>query len=308
MTLAMVGPLVLSVAAGLGGHSDPSSRRFLGMILETTGASPPFWGLAMAAGFYLVALFRKIPGASAGLSASLLGFAIVAPGTIGASSLVSPRALPLLILTAFQGVLAVRRNQPWRAVPATICLAWATYSGLNVPGWSAYRGIAAGHVALGSAMLLGAIVSGGLGRSLRVIAAVLLGHFAIGSVVDGFDLPPGRIPAEMVRFYPLAVAIVAAGYGRLIGGRPAYVASAVSLGAWGVVFGGQGYATLRRSVVGLDHIAWGLASFLLAATITLAKAGALPGPLGRWLKGRRSGGANGGVHGIGADELAGFGP
>jgi hypothetical protein len=75
------------------------------------------------------------------------------------------------------------------------------------------------------------------------------------------------------------MAAIALGYGWLVGGWPFFAVSGTILGGVLILFGSKWYVLLRQQVVGLDRIAWGLASFLVAAFISLWKAG-LPQ---RWL-------------------------
>ncbi len=87
-------------------------------------------------------------------------------------------------------------------------------------------------------------------------------------------IPPGLIPG-----YPILIAAVAVGYGVVVGGWPFFAASGVILASLLIAFGSKGYLNLRQQLAGLDRIALGLASFLLAALISLGKAGLLR----RWL-------------------------
>jgi hypothetical protein len=69
-----------------------------------------------------------------------------------------------------------------------------------------------------------------------------------------------------------------------------YLGSAgASLAAWLGHSGWQTYAQLRKVVVGLDQIAWGLLFFLLAAAISLRKAGIWPGAWSGQYESRPSG-------------------
>jgi hypothetical protein len=83
------------------------------------------------------------------------------------------------------------------------------------------------------------------------------------------------VSPEGLRAYPMILGIIAAGYGALVGGRAFFAAAAVGLGGWLVVAGWHGYFQLRQILAGLDQIALGLVSFVLAALISLKKAGVL---------------------------------
>ncbi|MFI5459502.1 MAG: hypothetical protein ACHRXM_29095 [Isosphaerales bacterium] len=53
--------------------------------------------------------------------------------------------------------------------------------------------------------------------------------------------------------------------------------AAVDLAAWLAYLGSERYHQLRRVLVGLDQIAWGMVFFLIAMAISLRKAGVWTG-------------------------------
>ena len=81
------------------------------------------------------------------------------------------------------------------------------------------------------------------------------------------------VPPIVIHAYPLLPLAAAAAYGWLVQGAIYYIAAGVGLSAWLLVAAQRAYIDLRRLVAGLDQIAWGLLCFLLAAFISLAKAG-----------------------------------
>jgi hypothetical protein len=90
--------------------------------------------------------------------------------------------------------------------------------------------------------------------------------------------PPGFITLapELWQGYPLLAIAAAASYGLLLR-RPLMLREAgVSLACWMIVMGLRGYVVLRQRVAGLDLIAWGMGFFVLAAAISMRKAGARP--------------------------------
>ena len=76
-------------------------------------------------------------------------------------------------------------------------------------------------------------------------------------------------------FATLLVYVVASlvGYGLAVGNRLYFRAAAAMFAIWLAVVGWRGYLWLRQAVAGLDLIAGGLASFVVAALISLRKAG-----------------------------------
>jgi hypothetical protein len=65
-------------------------------------------------------------------------------------------------------------------------------------------------------------------------------------------------------------------YGLLLRDRLYLTAAGTSLAGWLGHSGVQTYGQLRKVVVGLDQIAWGMLFFLLAMAISLRKAGIWP--------------------------------
>jgi hypothetical protein len=86
-----------------------------------------------------------------------------------------------------------------------------------------------------------------------------------------------------VDVYPLALAALLGAYGVLLRHRPAVAAGALALACWVGSAGLWGYLALRKVVLGLDHMALGLAVFALAVLISLYKAGLLA----RWVAARQ---------------------
>ncbi|HEX8203202.1 MAG TPA: hypothetical protein VF590_22185, partial [Isosphaeraceae bacterium] len=129
---------------------------------------------------------------------------------------------------------------------------------------------------------VGAAFDDALGRRLRTAGAAL-GLLACLAVTTGrFSLEgAGAVPPWAVAAYPPLMAAVLAGYGRLLGHRPALAAAAVAAAGWLAALGWRGYCSLRQVIVGLDLIALGLVLLGLAELISLAKGGLLPGPLAR---------------------------
>ena len=84
------------------------------------------------------------------------------------------------------------------------------------------------------------------------------------------------MPAELIAWYPLLIAAWAGGFGLLARDRLYFVSAGTSLAAWLLHSGIELYDQLRKVVVGLDQIAWGMLFFLLAMAISLRKAGLWP--------------------------------
>ena len=89
--------------------------------------------------------------------------------------------------------------------------------------------------------------------------------------VDPNSMPP--LPAIVVELYPLVPIGAAAVYGWVMGGPLYYAAAIAGVMVWVAAWGVTGYRHLQHQIAGLNRIAWGIAFFLLAAMLSLAKAG-----------------------------------
>jgi hypothetical protein len=124
-------------------------------------------------------------------------------------------------------------------------------------------------------MAIGAFFDDWLGHLAHAVACVALLLLGVAAAVH---LPPidGSLPAQVAPWYPLCVMVATVTYGLLVRDRRCLLIAATSLAAWLGYSGVQTYQQLRRTLAGLDQIAWGLVFFLIAAAISLKKAGLWP--------------------------------
>ncbi|WP_435017801.1 hypothetical protein TA3x_005421 [Tundrisphaera sp. TA3] len=268
---AMALPMALAGLSLIGHRPDPIYRHFIALFEGQLGCDPAFATLVAATAFYAVAMARRVPLAGPGLIAALLGLSVVAPGTLGLDELVQPQAGPLVLIAATQAWMAIRDRAGWRWMVAAGCLIAAAFDlpairSLDRPGLVGF------HLGLVAVLAIGAILEDRLGEILRRLGALLLLcaiiSSAAGEPMTGHRPPSGTMPA-----YPLAMAAIALAYGYRCGGPIYYVPAAAGLGTALLMTGARGYLYWRSRVVGLDRIALGLASFLVAALISLRKAG-----------------------------------
>lgn len=273
--IAMLAPGALVVLALVGHQPFPVYRRFLGLFADTLGGTPAFVTLFAVALFYGVAALRRVPHAWDGLTATAVGLAFVGPATLTLGDLGPIHPAPLGVAATIQLALTVRRRDSLRALLVAIGFGAAFMATPAVAGWSpTLRAIAIFHLAIAASMAIGAAFDDPLARVLRPLGAAFLLLAATEVALVGPRIP---IAPEVTRFYPVAVGVIAAAYGWLVP-CPAYlVVAALSLTGGLALVAWRAYATLRRLVVGLDQIAWGLLSFLVAAAISLTKAGAIQG-------------------------------
>jgi hypothetical protein len=273
LKVALAIPLGLVVLAMVGHRTDEVYEHFLTLFQNGLGVAPPAATLLLATAFYSYAAWRSVPMASGLAMVSLVGLSVVGPSTLGLESLSSPNGWPLLPVALFQGWLAIRRRESVRGVIAAACLV-ASISSLSFDFWPEGPVVSiAVHLTIVALLALGAIVDDELGECLRGWGACLLAGATVALMAGEAHLRQGLSPA-WIQAYPVLVAVLAVVYARLVGGWPFYAVSGSIAGLLLAIFGGRIYVVLRQQVAGLDRIAWGLASFMVAALISLWKAGA----------------------------------
>jgi hypothetical protein len=271
--LTLLMPVLLASLAMTGVRPDPEYHRFSRLFAATLGATPFYLTLLASAAFYVYAAGRRVPYALGGLSFTLLALVLVGPRTSNVYELTSPRAAPLLAIAAIQLALAIPERKSWRAL---LCSA-ALVAALAVKqGWAdleGFHGPLLFHLAIALALLIGAVFDDPLARWLRRASAAALGGACL-FVLCGAPGISGAVPREYLLAYPLIVAVTALIYGYLLDERSYYLVSALGVAGFLTISSWQGYLALRRWIVGLDWIVWGLASFAVAALISVTKTGA----------------------------------
>ncbi len=268
--IGLVMPAALVLLATLGHRSDPSYERLLGLFRKDLGATPLYLTLLAAGFFYAVAAYRRVPAAIECLSGVLAVSIVLGPGSLDLRQWVAPQVMPLVGLATLQAIIAARQGCSWRAGLASLCVAAASFQEFG-PASPSLRLLIAVHVALGCLIGIILFFHDPFSRFVRKFTAIVLASLALAAI-SGLDVKP--IPTEIVRLYPLLPMAIAAVIGLFLADSAFFLVGLAvlgcSLGAWGW----QGYALARRSIVGLDQITAGLTSFVVAAGISLWKAGA----------------------------------
>jgi hypothetical protein len=280
---ALGAPVALLVLTLIGRAGDSVHQDFLLLFMGRLGCSPLFLGLIATMIFYAVALARHVPEALRALTLSLLALAVVGPATQGLDGLklAAPQPQPILALAVLQLWLGWRSRQSGRCLFGAACLVAGLTLSLGKTDSAAFQGLIALHLALAALLALGAVFDDRLGRFLRVASAVLLTLASLLAVPgDPWLSKLAFVSPEFVRVYPMILVIAATTYGFLFGSRAHLYAATLSVAGWVTLVGVRGYLHARQLVAGLDRIAWGMAFFLLATLISLAKAGLLR----RWLE------------------------
>jgi hypothetical protein len=277
---ALLAPIGLVALALAGPEPGSVHEGFLLMFMSHLGGSPLFLALLAAVAFYALAAVRRVPKALPALSLALGALVVVGPGTLNLGGLVRPQPQPLLALAVLQLWLAWRSRSSWQSLFGTACLVAGLTISLGQTDSAGFQAVMAFHLALGSLMVLGALFDDALGRFLRRAGAVLLSLACVGAVPgDSWLCQLTFVSPEVVRVYPMILVVVATAYGYCFTSREFLLAATLSVAGWVALVGFRGYLQMRQFVAGLDRIAWGMAFFLLAAAISLAKAGLLRRPI-----------------------------
>jgi hypothetical protein len=275
MTAASAIPLLLVVLAMAGDRPEWVYRQFLGRFIETLGGTPTYLTMIAAVGFLAYAACRRVPSAPELLAIGFAGLAVVGPRTIDLSNLVAPRALPMAAAGLVLAARAWRRHDSVRALLSAACLVVAAARGAGDLGGVALTWPVALHLSVAALMAVGLLFDDRTGWMARCAAACALG-------LMGLDASTGtpriwrEMPAGLIAWYPLLIAAWAGGFAALARDRLYFVSAGTSLAAWPLHTGIGMYDQLRRVVVGLDQIAWGMLFFLVAGAISLRKAGLWP--------------------------------
>jgi hypothetical protein len=281
VSAALVAPIVLIVLATVGHRDEAVYRYFLGMLVHRLGGTPLFLTVILAGLYYVYAALRRVPVALEGVSASLLLLSVIGPNTLELSGLTTPRIAPLLAVGGLQVWLALSRRSLGRWLAATACFVAAATIGIPVWLVRIPQPVLAFHLALGCVLFLSACFDSGLARFLRgtCLMAIVCAS-VVWLQVDPMLLP--EIPPRLLSLYPLVLSATALGYGFIVHSRGYRIGAAMALGCWLAATGWQLYGSMRRFVIGIDQIAWGLAFFGLAAFISLVKAGAIHEWVSQW--------------------------
>jgi hypothetical protein len=272
-------PAILTLLTVVGHRSDPMYQWFLGRFMLRLGGTPFYLTLLASAAFYGYAALRRVPMALDALSAMFVGLAFVSPHTLDLHTLVAPRGLPMLAAAAVQTAVALHQKSAWRTMVGTGLAVASLTIALRPIGAGSHQGPVAFHLGLAAVLLVGAVFDDRLGRFLRTAgsATALLGSLV---AMTGRILQNGTITPWLVEAYPLAMAILTAGYGFVLGHRPSITFAGLIVSCWLAVLGCRGYVSLRRVVAGLDSIAIGMVLLGLAILTSMAKGGVLPGKIG----------------------------
>jgi hypothetical protein len=234
-----------------------------------------------AAAFYGYAALRRVPLATAALTAALVALAVVDAESLRLDQLVAPRPVPLEVAALLQLGLGMWRRDSRRCLAGSLLPALAISRAPSAEP-APYRVVVAYHLVLAAVGLVGAAFDDYLARVLRGVTAALAFLGCLAWLFIPVDVRWG-LPPWAGAAYPLAMAAALVGYGLLLRHRPSLTVAALVVVCWLTMAGWQGYRFLRQLVLGLDYIVVSLALFAVAVLISLGKAGLL----NRWVTRRR---------------------
>ena len=272
--LALGLPIGILAVAALGYRDDLVYQRFLGLFTNGLGGTPLYLTPIATTCFYAFAAIRTVPWAWGGLASSLAALAVIGPETFNWSGLRDPSPWPILAFALLEASLCWRRRESWRGLLAAV--GFVTAVGLALPDRiPVSRTLLVLQLTIVATLILGALFDDRLGRWLQNAGA--FAHFlACAAAILGVpQLDAGTSPQSFERLALLSI-VVALGYGAIMKNRLYFVEAAAAATLWLSVVGWKGYLLARQLLVGLDLIVCGLAFFLLAALISLKKAGAFP--------------------------------
>ncbi len=275
MIAASVVPFLLAYLSTTGYRYEPVYLNFLSEFRHTLGGTPFYLSCLAVVIFHIYAVLRRVPAAWDLLAVSLACLSAIGQSSLDLDGLVALRPLPLAASGLVMASLAWRRRHTARALVAGTALAIAAGRGCAIIWPHVDSLLIAAHLIVVIFMAVGAVANDGAARFARSYACigllVLQLLAALGYEPMVVSLTPNGVP-----FYVAATAVVALAYGFHLRDRRYVAVAAAGLAAWLARSGALNYTHLRRIMVGLDQIACGLFFFVIAAAISLRKAGIWP--------------------------------
>jgi hypothetical protein len=282
MVAASAAPLALAILAATGHRHELVYQNFLRMFIQTVGASP-FYLVSVAAILFLVyAVARRVPFAVDLMALGLVALAFVGPRTSNFHELVPAQPQPIGAAALVLATKAWRRRDSWRASMAAACLVISLTRAWELMWPASDSWPVTLHVSVAALLAVGALFDDPLGRLARRVGAVALFCLGLNSATGQKLTSPAK-PWEPITWYPYVVALTAWSFGFLKCDRWYVTSGAASLAVTLAHSGTQAYSQLRKLVVGLDQITWGMLFFVVAAAISMRKAGIWPRSGPNWL-------------------------
>jgi hypothetical protein len=268
-------PAVTVALTAVGHRHDRVYRGFLQMFEYGLGGTPLWVALLLAIGFYIFAVLRRVRYADAALTAAVVLLAFVAPTTLDLDHLAAPRPLPLALIGGVHLMAGLWQRLSWRVLLGNCLLLAALTLAFQRTWFTAVHGALPVNLLLANLLAVGIWFDDWFSRIARR-AGMLLALALVCLVTIANRAWLGDFVVWIRAFYPLLLAGVLAWYGWRLRDRLCVIFALVSLMISIAVFAVRGYEQLRPYLVGLDQLSLGVLFFVLAALISLSKAGWLP--------------------------------
>jgi hypothetical protein len=268
---ALLLPTCLPLLAGYQRGITFWQREFLDQFVQQLGGTPLFFSLLAAMSLYGFAAVRGLPGAADALSAAVAALSVVGPTTMTVSPSGPVQPLALVAAGLIQLYLAERRRSSPRFFAAG-CLALIAVSvGSHGTSFTAHSGLLPWHLLVALVLAIGARAGDRFARVWQGVGVALLLLLVLvwAVIVTDSRFSPGWA----LSVYPLAVALVAAVYGWLVANRAYRAVVVISSCAWLGIGFWHGYQLARQALAGFSYLVGGAVCFLIAAMISLIKAG-----------------------------------
>ena len=268
---ALALPMVLLGMSLIGHRSETIYQQFLAMFTRDIGADPVYCTIVASAAFYLYAALRRAPWAMEALAGAIAVLTFVGPNVLKAPDFTEPQPGPMMVAAITLIGLGVWRRGSWRCFVGSCGLALGV--ALIIPpgvDLSPYRVPIAFHILFAAMLLIGWAFDDDLGKALRFIGPSLALLACLALMLLPIR-PPAGLPAWVLSFYPLAMAILLAAYGFLMWNPPIMIIAAVILLSWTGASGWHIYRMMRALIIGLDYLVLSFLVFALAILVSLAK-------------------------------------
>jgi hypothetical protein len=260
--------------AGVQAFGGAVHNQFQELFESTLGGTPLYVAAWAAILFCGLAALRGGRRALDAMCLAVLLLAWIGPETLTWRELKLQHPWPLVAVAGMQAAAAIGQRRTIRAFAAGCLAIWAATLLGEGTWFTSYGLIGPLHALLVYSLVLAAVCDDRFARRLRRAAAAAL-VAGCGLAVWGDQAIVRGAPRPALELYAASTVLVAYGYARLMDSRDYRLATLLNATIWLGGAAGRGYAWLRPQVAQLDAIAAGLACFLLAAAISLAKAGAL---------------------------------
>jgi hypothetical protein len=245
---------------------------FLKLFHDTVGTSPLFVTLLAVAAFYVIAWIRGVPEASLLLLLVVTALSVCGPNTFNPATTWGPYGWPVLAVGIVLLIWGIRKRDALRCLLGAWCVVFMLWVDLREMSFAAYHGAIPLHLLLACALAVGAAFRDSIGKAIQRLGAVALLLMVLIAALS----PPSEIgnpPRTLLTAYPLVAAGAAVVYGFAVGNSWYYAAAIGGFCGWCAVPGWNLFCQARRTIAGLNYIALGAASFLVALLVSFRKMG-----------------------------------